>query len=383
MNRRPYGVLIATIFALLLLFFLYSIAEILLLLFVAVLLSLYLGAITDMLQRRLGVPRGIGLAISVVFTLLIVAGVAFLIIPPVLQQTQELIAVLPGQLEKWEMELRLLAARQPLVGQILGPVKEGQTYVGPILQQVGGYFHGFVPYVFGGFQALIHFIGVLVMGIYMAYRPALYREGFILLMPPAHRELARDLLTDLGNTLRAYIVGQLLAMFFLGLLSWVGYLLVRVPFALAFAVFTGTVSIVPVFGTLFSTALPAIIVLGTTGVAKALLVVLVGLIVHILESNFVGPMIMERQVALPPVLTLLSVLIMGHLLGIVGLLVAVPVLATVMVIVRRIYVHRILEGKGFRRAIRDQPVEIHLPDDGAVLVHPGTLESSVPTLLES
>ncbi|NIP78154.1 MAG: AI-2E family transporter, partial [Gemmatimonadetes bacterium] len=67
-------------------------------------------------------------------------------------------------------------------------------------------------------------------------------------------------------------------------------------------------------------------------------------------------MIMERQVSLPPVLTLLSVLVMAHLMEIIGLLVAVPVLASTLVIVRRIYVHRVLEGKGFRRAVRDQPV---------------------------
>ncbi len=93
-------------------------------------------------------------------------------------------------------------------------------------------------------------------------------------------------------------------------------------------------------------------------------------------------MIMERQVSLPPVLTLLSVLVMAHLMEIIGLLVAVPVLASTLVIVRRIYVHRVLEGKGFRRAVRDQPVELRLPDDGHVLIHPAARERSIPSMLE-
>jgi predicted PurR-regulated permease PerM len=63
-------------------------------------------------------------------------------------------------------------------------------------------------------------------------------------------------------------------------------------------------------------------------------------------------MIMERQVHLPPVLSILSVLVMAELIGPIGLLVAVPVLATTIVVVRRIYVERILEGKGFRRSLR-------------------------------
>jgi predicted PurR-regulated permease PerM len=219
-----------------------------------------------------------------------------------------------------------------------------------------------VPYLFSGITFLIHFISVLVMGIYLALRPGLYREGFIMLAPPVHRELVRDILADLARTLRAWIVGQILAMTVLGVLTWIGLELLRVPYALAFGVFTGAVAIVPFFGTLFSTLLPALFVLGTGSAMHAFWVVLLGIGVHAFESNIVAPMIMERQVQLPPVLSILAVLIMAHLLHLIGLFVAVPVLCVVMVIGRRVYVHRILEGKGFRRAIRDRPVELKLPD---------------------
>ncbi len=380
MNRRSSGV-VATISALLLLLFLYSIAEILLLLFIAVLFSLYLGAITDTLQVRLGVPRGLGLFLGVVVTAFALTGVGFLIVPPVSNQTQELIYALPRQLELWEDRLLDLADRSPVAAQLLGPLREGESYVGSIIQEIGGYFRGIVPYVFSGVQFLIHAISVLVMGIYLAYRPSLYREGFIALAPPVHRELVRDLLADLAYTLRAWIVGQLLAMFSLGLLTWIGLKLLGVPYALAFGVFTGLVAVVPFFGTLVSTILPAIFVLGTGSMLTVILVLLLGIVVHLIEANVIAPMIMERQVHLPPVLTLLSVLIMAHLLELIGLLVAVPVLASVMVIVRRIYVHRILEGKGFRRAVRDQPVELRLPEEG-VIVHPAVKEGTFPTLLE-
>jgi len=380
MNRRSHGV-VATISALLLLLFLYSIAEILLLLFIAILFSLYLGAITDTLQVRLGVPRGLGLLLGVLGTALGLIGVGYLVVPPVSDQTQELIYALPRQLELWEDRLLDLAARSPVAAQLLGPLREGESYVGSIIQQIGGYFRGIVPYVFSGMQFLIHAISVLVMGIYLAYRPSLYREGFIALVPPVHRELVRDLLADLAYTLRAWIVGQLLAMFSLAVLTWIGLELLGVPYALAFGVFTGLVAIVPFFGTLISTILPAIFVLGTGSVLTVVLVLLLGVVVHLIEANVIAPMIMERQVHLPPVLTLLSVLIMAHLLEVIGLLVAVPVLASVMVIVRRIYVHRILEGKGFRRAVRDQPVELRLPEEG-VIVHPAVKEGTFPTVLE-
>lgn len=383
MSRSTSSVVTGSILAVLLLLFLYSVAEVLLLLFISVLFSLYLGAITDTLQRRLRVPRSIGLLAAVLVTALGLAGVAYLMLPPVARQTQELLQALPPELERWEARLLALAERSPLAIQLLGPVQEGQSYVGNILQEIGGYFRGIVPYVFSGMQFMIHVVSVFVMGVYMALRPALYREGFIALAPPVHRELVRDLLSDLAHTLRAWIVGQLLAMFSLGLLTWVGLEALDVPYALAFGVFTGAVAIIPFFGTLISTLLPALFVLGPQGPVTAMLVVGLGVVVHLVEANLIAPMIMERQVQLPPVLTMLSVLIMAHLLHVIGLLVAVPVLATIMVVVRRIYVHRVLEGKGFRRAIRDQPLEVRLPSDENVIVHPEAQQATLPAVLES
>lgn len=382
MNRKGIGIVVTTIFVLLFLLFVYSIAEILLLLFIAVLVSLYLGAITDTLQRRLAVPRPLGLLLAILLTLAGVTGIVYLILPPVVEQTGELFQQLPDQLEQWEDQLITLAEESPMMANFFGQIEEGESYVGNIAAEIGGYFRGIVPYVFSGMTFLIHFISVLVMGIYMTLRPAMYREGLIALAPPVHRELVRDLLTDLAVTLRAWIVGQMLAMFSLAVLTWLGLVILNVPYALAFGVFTGLVAIVPFFGTLVSTLLPAIFVLGQGLLVKAILVALLGVVVHLVEANFIAPMIMERQVSLPPVLTLLSVLVMAHLMEIIGLLVAVPVLATTLVIVRRIYVHRVLEGKGFRRAVRDQPVELRLPDETHVLVHPAARERSIPSILE-
>jgi predicted PurR-regulated permease PerM len=383
MTRRPYTVLIATVFAFLLLLFLYSVAEVLLLLFIAVLFSVYLSAITDSLQKRLAIPRVAGLLIAVIFTALMMTGIIYLIVPPVLTQSQELIQAMPALMARWENDLIELAGRSSFMAALMGTLEEGESYTGEVVAQIGGYFRGIVPYIFSGFTFMIHFISVLVMGIYLALRPSLYREGFILLAPPVHRELVRDILADLSRTLRAWIVGQILAMVVLGVLTWIGLELLHVPYALAFGVFTGAAAIVPFFGTLFSTLLPALFVLGTGGAMLALWVTVLGIVVHAFEANVVAPMIMERQVHLPPVLTILAVLIMGHLLHVIGILVAVPVLAVVMVIARRVYVHRVLEGKGFRRAIRDRPVELRLPDEGAVLVHPVAFEKSVPALLEN
>lgn len=350
----PYGVLAATIFTILVLLFVYSVAEVLLLLFIAALFSLYLGAVTDFMERRLGVPRWLGLVATLLLTLAASGLLVMLIIPPVLQQTHELINAMPLLLAQWEASLLQLAARYPVIGQMLPPSLVAGGYFDPLLESVGSYFTGIFPYIFSGLHFLINLISVLVMGIYLTLRPGVYREGIIALVPVVHRSLARDILAELANTLRSWIVGMIIAMIFLGVLTYIGLLLLEVPYALAFGVFTGIAVIVPFFGTLVSTLLPALFVLGSAGVIHALLVALLGVFVHLVEANIVHPMVMERQINLPPVLSILSVLIMAELLGMIGVLVAVPVLASVLVIMRRIYVQRIVEGRGFRKALRKE-----------------------------
>lgn len=374
----PYAVMGAAVGTVLLLYFLFSVAEVLLLLFIAALFAVYLSAITDFLEDRLRLPRGLGIVSALLITAAAVALVGWLVLPPVVAQTQALITALPAQIQILTGTLVDLGERYPLVKAVLPPEKITAQLSG-IAENAGQFATGLFPFVFDTLHTFVNLASVFVMGIYMALRPQMYKEGAVSLAPPVHRELVRDILSDLGVSLRAWIGGQLIAMVCLGVLTWIGLLVLHVPFALAFGVFTGVVVMVPFFGSLVSTLLPALFVFGQGNMAHAMGVVLLGVVVHIIEGNFVHPMVMERRVHLPPVLTIMSVLVMAHLLGAFGLVVAVPVLATVMVITRRIYVHRLLEGKGFRRFVRDAASEVRVPES-AVRMDPGPL--SIPAILE-
>jgi predicted PurR-regulated permease PerM len=100
-----------------------------------------------------------------------------------------------------------------------------------------------------------------------------------------------------------------------------------------------------------------------------LLVIGVGVVVHVIDGNVVSPLVMSKRVDLPPVLTMLAALIAGALLGPLGLVVAVPLLACIMVVVRRILIERIYAGRGFRRARRDRSMVLRVPaPEGGVRV---------------
>jgi predicted PurR-regulated permease PerM len=309
--------------------------DVLLVLFLAVILAVYLNAIADYLRRRFGLPADAGLLLGVVFTLGALSGVVVLIAPAVSQQVQDLLGNLPAFLAELDQSITRIIRGIPVLGR--SPSAGSTSMFASALNEILGFLRGAaVPYLKGGAEILIEAVSVLVMAIYLARTPAIYTEGIIALVPPSHRRLTRAILTDLGMTLRAWVVGQLVAMMLLGLLTTLGLWLLDVPYFLAFGVFAGVAAIVPFFGTLLSTVLPALFALGVSGLGKAIAVAGVGVGVHLIEANFVAPYVMERQVNLPPVLTIAGVLLIGKLFGLAGLLVAVPILAVVMVLVRHI-----------------------------------------------
>ncbi|HET7632754.1 MAG TPA: AI-2E family transporter [Gemmatimonadaceae bacterium] len=336
-------VLTATVLVVLLLWLVGSVAGVLMLLFLGILIAVYLDALASALRRRLHVPGRLGFPAALVATLGAVALLFAILVPPVVTQTRELLKLLPGYLGAWQAAFEAFIARVPGLTDVISPGQH--SLVLAIYDQLASTVQNVVPKLFAGVHALIYIFSVAVMAIYLAIQPATYTDIVESLFPPARRPFVRHLLGELGGTLRAYIVAQLLTMSVLGVLTAIGLYILGVPYALTFGVFTGLAAIVPFFGTLVSTTLPALFVLnGPSGGTRALLVLGLGVVIHLIEGNLVAPLLMSERVNLPPVLSILGVLIMGELLGPLGLLIAVPTLAIVMVLVRRILIHGIYEG---------------------------------------
>ena len=364
-------ILTATVLTVLGLWLFARVAQVLILLFIGVLLSLYLRAVAGWFERRWHFPERFAFLTSLLLSVAGVVAIFYILVPPVISQTQALIKVLPNYITGWEDSLERTISRVPALREFWPP---GQHKIlGALYNEISDNFATIPTRVLSIVQGAISIFSITVIAIYLSLHPALYREWLIALFPPIHRDLVRDVLSDLGDTLRSYIVGQLLVMAFLAALTAIFLYILNVPFALTFGIFTGLVAIIPFFGTLLSTTLPALFVLNTpNGGFRALAVLGVGVVVHLIEGNIVSPYAMSKKVDLPPVLTIMSVLIMGQLLGGIGLIVALPTLAMLMVIVRRILITRIYEGQGFRRTTRERPLVLRLPaPGGGVLVPAG------------
>jgi predicted PurR-regulated permease PerM len=256
--------------------------------------------------------------------------------PAVAGQVSDLLTNLPKYLTALDQNINRLVRSIPVLGRNVA-ANGTPGVLATALNDIFGFFRGAaVPYFRGGVELLIEGVSVLVMAVYLARHPGVYIEGLVAIVPPRRRRLAHDILADLGITLRAWVVGQVIAMIFLGGLTTLGLWALGVPYFLAFGVFAGVAAIVPFFGTLFSTLLPALFTLGDSGFPKALAVVAIGVGVHLIEANVVAPVVMERQINLPPVITIAGVLLIGKLFGLAGLVVAVPILVLVLVLVRHI-----------------------------------------------
>ena len=373
-SSRFSPILTATVITILLLWLFIKVSHVVVLLFLAILISLYLGAVADFFSQRLRLPRRSALPLAIVVTVGALVGLFWLLVPPVVQQTQALFAVLPTYIASWDKTIADAAANFP--GLKEGSAKGDSTIVGAIYGYLTGMAGSLISKVGSFVHAAISVFSVAIMALYLARNPAPYREWLIAFFPPVHRDLVRDVLHETADTLRRWIVGQLLAMLILAAFTALGLYLLEVPFWLPFGIFTGAVAIVPFFGTLVSTVVPALFVLGGPGFhgigpgGHALLVVLLGTVIHLIESNVVMPLITANRVHLPPVLTIMSVLIVGKLLGALGLLVAVPTLAVIMVVVRRILVNRIYEGQGFRKTTRDRTLMLRVPAPEASVLAP-------------
>jgi predicted PurR-regulated permease PerM len=354
----------------LLLWLLGSTADVFILLFIAILLSLYLGFVRDLLVEHGRMPPKLAFFFAVTGSGAALLGLFALLVPPVVEQTRSLVTVLPQYIEGWETAIDRFVARFPAMRDMWKP--GDHTLLRALYDQVSGQTTNLVPKVFSLVHVFINIFAVGVMSIYLALKPGLYREWLIALFPPIHRDLVRDVLRDLADRLRDYIVAQLLAMTVLAILTAIGLYLLGVPYWLTFGVFTGLVAVVPFFGTLVSTILPALFVLGGPGGGtRAMWVIVLGVVIHLIEGNLVAPLVMSKKIDQPPVLTITSVLVIGKILGPLGFVVALPILVTVMTVIRRILMNRIYEGKGFRKTTRDRIFVLRVPaPDGGVLIAP-------------
>src|SRR3712207_925712 len=141
------------------------------------------------------------------------------------------------------------------------------------------------------------------------------------------------------KTVQKWFLGQLASMTIIGLLFTVAMFVIGIPFALLLGIFSGLISFVPYVGPLISVILPMLLAL-TGNPIDALWVILAYLGIQAIEGNLVQPIVMSRAVHLHPVTLVFALLAMGTLFGVVGVFLAIPLVAALHVLLRELWIER-------------------------------------------
>jgi predicted PurR-regulated permease PerM len=188
---------------------------------------------------------------------------------------------------------------------------------------------------------LINATIAVIVGIYLASQPELYSSGLKHLLPFRARRRAGEVLRALDQALGRWLMGRLLLMVINGTVTSVALWALGVPLALTLGVLAGVLNFIPNFGP-FIAAIPAVLLAWTVDLRHALYTVAVYILVQMVDGYVLTPVVDRRSVELPPVITLSAQLLLGVLFGFVGLLVASPLTACVMILVRMLYVEDVL-----------------------------------------
>lgn len=316
----------------------WSLARILLVIFAGVLLSVLLRNLATRLSRVL--PIGPQAALPLVLVLIIIALglVGTLFGAQIVEQFRNLVRNLPEALSQIEEQIQ----DSPFLSFIVEQIQEvdptalvGQGVIGPV-----------ADIAFGAVEGLVSLLVILLVGIYLSMSPNWHREGVISLFPVSQRNRAREVFIECDRLLWGWLIGQFVAMLFVGLLTTVGLLLIGAPMALALGMLAGILNFVPVIGPVVA-SIPAILVSFSEGPTLALYVLILYIVIQLLESYLIVPLAQRWAVALPPVLTILAVISAGILFGLPGVILATPLMVLIMGLVRMVYVEDMLESQRY------------------------------------
>jgi predicted PurR-regulated permease PerM len=339
--------------------------------FLGVLFALAVSAGVDRLQRW-KIPRGVAAPLIVFAFVGLVAAFGSWIGPTVREQTMELRTKLPEALEKLEDWVQArgggviatitglgddatptadsagravadtgAAAADSTRGTIAKP---GVTKPAPmtlrdrLLAQIGGVGRYFLHALGSTLAVLAGIVLVIFLAIYLAIDPSTYRRGLLHLVPQRARGLTDEILTAIAVTLRKWLVTQLIAMIVIGAVSTIVLMALKVRAAVPLGILAGLLEFVPTVGPILS-ALPAIAMGFVDSPEKALAVAVAYVGIQFLENHLLIPLLMKQGVNVPPALTIVMQALMAIVFGILGLLVAVPLLAAIMIATRTITGH--------------------------------------------
>jgi predicted PurR-regulated permease PerM len=305
----------------------------LILVFISIILAEAIRPLVARLQRR-RIPQPLAVLLIYLGVIVILAGFLWILLNPVVTQVSALASQSPtyvAHLQQWSTDVQHNLAKNPAassaVRQLSGTLATLAQQALPSLISVS------VGLLTGIFALFINGVIVLTLSLFWLGTSTRFKRFVVELFPPAKRELVAQVAAKMSKSLGGWVLGTLIAMLLIGSLTTLGLLIIGVPYALLLGILAGFTELIPYLGPWISGSVAVATTLITTGnLTQALGVVVLFLIIQEVEGNVIEPLVMHKAVQLDPWLVLVSLLIGGELLGLIGVILAVPVTAVLQVV---------------------------------------------------
>lgn len=338
----PTSSALKVLFVVVLLVLLYISRTIVLVMLVGVGLGVLISPMLDRVQRRLKLRRGFAAILVLLAFVLAAAALAVAIGWGIVDQASAFSEGLPQLTETLRQRAASLVERFPWI------LERVETF------DFAGAARQAIQFLLTGAQSGLVAIGgavfALIIGVYIAVDGPYYFEGTVRAFPPRHRDRAQDILAKCAKVVRTWFRAQLIDMAIIGAITTIGLLLAGVKYWALFGLLTAILGFIPYVGVMLVVVLVSLVTLATDP-GQVPWVLLVFLITQQIEGNIVLPMVMKGQVEIPEALLLVVMLLFGSWFGLLGAIVATPLVAVMICLYRNLYLPRI--------------EDIHVPADPA------------------
>ncbi len=329
----------------------YSFRSILTPLIITFLAVYILDPIVGWLSRHLHVRRGWAITLVYLTILAALTTVPAIAAPAVVNQVADLLTNLDVIANR-----AIIWLEQPHDLLVLGRVFPLPAYEIPTisfdLEKIISLMRGTISPLAGGAFSVLKTVAsgvgmgllMVVLSFYLLLDAGRVGNSLVSLIPPAYRHEATSLLAQVSKTWNAFLRGQLVLCTIIGVLTWLATSIVGLRFSIALGIVAGVLELIPSLGPLLA-AIPAVLLalfqgsamLPTANLGDAIIVAGIYVLIHLIENNFLGPRIIGSSLHLPPMIVIIGVLGGITLGGILGALLAAPILATLRDVLRYIY----------------------------------------------
>lgn len=313
----PFKTIAKVIVTLAILWLLARLWTILLLIFIAVLFAAALNPIVRRLQR-VGVPRTGAVAIVFIILLGISASILLLLIPPLVEEGRQFAADLPSYVERAE---GLLRDNPEIYQRIQDAANRGSADPGII-------FSGFLAFGSGLIQVISNGVILLVLTIYILVDGERIYSWSVRYLPDRYEQKLSRTVPEISKVVSGYVVGQMVTSILFGIFTFIVLTTVGVPQPLLLSIVAAFADAIPIAGVFIATV-PAVLLAATVSWEAAIITLIAYVIYQQIENYLIVPRVYEKSLNVSSFAVLIAVLIGGQLLGIIGVLLALPVAAVI------------------------------------------------------